>query len=346
MKELLTDKNVEGYEKIVTPIKLKKKYPISEISKEIVLRARKGIQDILDKKERRIIIITGPCSIHDTTAALEYGTRLKDLSEKVTDKILIVMRTYLEKPRTSLGWEGLLYDPDLNYTYNMDKGLGLSRSLLCEITGMGIPTATEILHPSVPQYIDDLISWAAIGARTSESPTHRNMVSGLSFPVGFKNNTVGDVEVAVNAMIAAAGKHAFIGENEYGVGCKVKTKGNKYTHVVLRGGNGKSNYNSEFVDETLNLLEKKNLQRNIMIDCSHGNTNKKYTLQPKVFDEVVEQIINGKKDIIGIMLESNLYEGNQPLEDLKKLRYGVSITDSCIGWDTTEKIVLDAYKKL
>ncbi len=342
----LSDINI-NYRNLITPDKLKEMHPLSNNAKKIVLNGRNSIKDILDGKDERKFIILGPCSIHNIDESIEYASKLKELSDKVKDKFLLIMRTYFEKPRTTIGWEGFIYDPDLDGSFNLKKGYNLARKLLVEIAEIGVPSATEFLDPITPQYIDDLISWAAIGARTTESQIHRRMSSGLSMPIGFKNSTYGHEDVAIDAIKSAQYHHCFPGIDKEGKVCAVETKGNKYCHVVLRGGDGTPNYHSEQVEKTQQNLRKQGLKHNIVIDCSHGNSNKDYKMQSKVFNNVIEQIVNGNKGIIGLMLESNLREGKQHLpKDPSKLEYGRSITDSCIGMKTTENIILQAYNTL
>jgi 3-deoxy-7-phosphoheptulonate synthase len=289
----------------------------------------------------------GPCSIHNTEEALNYAKKLKQLQTETKDIFYILMRTYFEKPRTNLGWEGLMMDPDIDDSSNIQKGLKLAREFAIEVNNLEIPIATEFLDFVTPQYLDDLVSWAAIGARTAESQPHRKLASGLSMPVGFKNNTYGDVDVAINAVKKASSPQKFIGIREDSRICKVETKGNPYAHIILRGGNGKPNYNSELVYETLKKLEAQKLSKSIIIDCSHGNSNKNYKLQPVVFNAITDQIIQGNEYIVGIMIESYLDEGNQPIpENPKEIKPKISITDGCISLETTFASVLENYRKL
>ncbi|MFW6065047.1 MAG: 3-deoxy-7-phosphoheptulonate synthase [Candidatus Natronoplasma sp.] len=347
----VTDGNVDGYRKTMTPAELKQELPLSEKMKKNVVKGRREIKDILDKKSKKKMVITGPCSIHDIEEAKEYADRIKELSDRVGDKFLLVMRAYLEKPRTTLGWKGLINDPHLNGSYDINAGLRKARELLIYAAKIGVPTGTEFLGSVTPQYIDDLISWAAIGARTTESQPHREMVSGLSVPVGFKNDTKGNVELAVNGIKTAKHPHSFRGINRDGEICIVDTTGNDHCHVVLRGGNSGNgyvpNYDSVSIERTLGLLRDEGLPENIVVDCSHGNSGKDHEKQPRVFRHVVEQIGDGDDSIIGFMLESNLEPGNQSLsDDPSELERGVSITDACIGWNNTEDLILEAYKRL
>jgi 3-deoxy-7-phosphoheptulonate synthase len=293
------------------------------------------------------MVITGPCSIHDETAALEYARKLVDLQAEVQDHFYLIMRVYFEKPRTTVGWKGLINDPELDGSCDMQAGLRRARRLLLEITAMGLPTATELLDPITPQYIAGLICWAAVGARTTESQTHREMTSGLSMPVGFKNATDGDLGVAVNAIMAAAAVQNFIGIDPAGRCCIVRTTGNPWTHLVLRGGGGRPNYDTVSIAEACQKLANKGLPQAIMVDCSHANSNKDYRRQPQVWQDVVNQRLDGNQAIIGMMLESNLAAGNQKIPtNLNELAYGVSITDACIDWETTAQLIRSAHEQL
>lgn len=349
LEEVLEDLNIEKYEKILTPKELKEKYPVTLKIRKKILDYRKTLKNILNKKDKRKIIICGPCSIHNLKEGLEYAKKLRNLSRNFK-KIFVVMRTYLEKPRTTIGWKGFVYDPDLDEKYNINKGLEYGRKFLIEINKIGLPCAYEFLRTDLPQYLADLISWGAIGARTTESQLHRELASGLSMPVGFKNNTSGDISVAVNSCLSAKYPHSFPGINEDGKIVSVKTKGNTYCHVVLRGGNGVPNYYPEKIKETIELMKKSGISPNIIVDCSHANSNKKHENQIKVAKDVLKQIIEGNKNIIGIMLESNINEGKQEFpksrEEIEKLKYGVSITDACISFEETEKILKEWEEKL
>ncbi|ABA19960.1 3-deoxy-D-arabinoheptulosonate-7-phosphate synthase [Trichormus variabilis ATCC 29413] len=346
MHNKLTNANIENYHVLLTPNEVKEKLPLTETAAEIVLQFRCEIEKILDFQDRRKFIVVGPCSIHDPNAALEYAHKLKKLAERVQDKLLLIMRVYFEKPRTTVGWKGLINDPEMDDSFLVENGLLLARDLLIKLTELGLPTATEALDPIVPQYIGELITWAAIGARTTESQTHREMASGLSMPVGFKNGTDGNIQVALNALHSARMPHNFLGINPDGQVSVFETKGNAYGHVILRGGN-QPNFDSESVRQVEEKLKQAKLPPRIVIDCSHGNTNKNYRLQSDVLENVVQQIVDGNTSIVGMMLESNLYEGNQPINcKREELKYGVSVTDPCIGWEQTEKIILAAYEKL
>ncbi len=332
----IDDVNIEKFIPLITPASLKAEYPLSDAAYNTVLTGRTTIQNILDGTDKRLLVVVGPCSIHDVKAAHEYADKLVKLAEELKDSIYIVMRVYFEKPRTTVGWKGLINDPDMNDSFDIEKGLRTARKLLLDLNEKGLPCATEALDPNTPQYIQDLISWSAIGARTTESQTHREMSSGLSCPVGFKNGTDGGMTVAVNAMNAVKSGHNFLGLSNDGQVCIIKSKGNPYAHVVLRGGNGKPNYDQSSVEQAENELEKGNAMVKIMIDSSHANSGKDPYLQPMVIQNVAEQIQNGNKSIMGLMIESHLKGGNQKLTgDPSQLEYGKSITDGCLDWDST-----------
>jgi 3-deoxy-7-phosphoheptulonate synthase len=340
------DIRVEKFDPLISPSRLKALIPITEKAQRAVIEGRSAIADILDEKDARLLVITGPCSIHDETSALEYARRLKALSERVADNMLLVMRVYFEKPRTNVGWKGLINDPWLNGSYDINSGLKKARDLLLKITGMGVPTATEMLDPIVPQYIAGLVCWGAIGARTTESQTHREMASGLSMPIGFKNCTDGGLSTAINAMIAAASPQHFLGIDPDGQTCIVKTTGNPHAHLVLRGGS-RPNYDTVSISEARAMLIKKRMRRAILVDCSHDNSRKNHTLQGSVWQDVINQRIDGNDSIIGMMLESNLKAGKQKnTGDLATMQYGVSITDACIDWETTEQLIVSAHEQL
>ena len=332
---------------LLTPSDIKSKLPLTDSTKKTILKFREEVENIVTGQDDRKFIVVGPCSIHDVQAAEEYARKLKKLSERVKDKLLLIMRVYFEKPRTTVGWKGLINDPDMDDSFHIEKGLLIARSLLIKIAELGLPTATEALDPIIPQYIGELISWSAIGARTTESQTHREMASGLSMPVGFKNGTDGSIQVALDALQSAIKPHNFLGINQMGQVSIFETTGNPYSHIILRGGGGKPNFEAMSVKIAEEKLKAVNLPARIVIDCSHGNCNKDHRLQSAVFENVIQQIIDGNQSIVGLMLESHLYEGNQPLSsNLEKLKYGVSVTDKCIGWNETEKIILAAYEKL
>ncbi|WKT62108.1 3-deoxy-7-phosphoheptulonate synthase [Microbulbifer thermotolerans] len=341
------DLNVVSQEILISPEELKAELPVTDASEATVATGRAAVRDILDRKDHRLMVVIGPCSVHDVDAAIDYAKRLKKVADQVSDTLLIVMRVYFEKPRTTVGWKGLINDPFLNDTFKIQDGLHIGRKLLLDIAELGLPTATEALDPISPQYLQDLISWSAIGARTTESQTHREMASGLSSAVGFKNGTDGSLDVAINALQSTANPHRFLGINKQGQVAIIHTTGNKYGHVVLRGGNNKPNYDSVSVAVCEQELRKAGLCPNIMIDCSHANSNKNHELQPLVVENVIHQILDGNQSIIGIMVESNLKAGNQKIpEDLSQLEYGVSVTDKCIDWETTESLLLKMAEQL
>lgn len=338
-----SDTNVDKYELLPTPRDIKKAYPCLENSLNYVLETRKEIADIMEGKDDRVLLVVGPCSIHDPVAGLEYAKKLKDLSSQVKDTFLIIMRVYFTKPRTTTGWKGLINDPFMNDSFEIAKGIKIARKFLSDVVNLGVPAATEALDAIIPQYIDDLLSWNAIGARTAESQTHREMASGLSTPVGFKNGTDGNITTAINAMKAASEPHHFLGIDIDGRCAILKTKGNRYTHAILRGGL-EPNYDYESIIQASEALKKENLPSKVMIDCSHGNSYKNHKMQEYVFFDCIDQIIQKKSPIMGLMIESNLNEGKQNIS--QDLAYGVSITDACINWETTERIILEANKKL
>lgn len=342
------DINVVSIAPIIAPRDLKQVFPLNEKGAMFVNESRNIIRKILRGEDSRIIAIVGPCSIHDPKAAMEYAVLLKKLSDEVKDKIFVVMRVYFEKPRTTVGWKGLINDPDMNGTHQISKGLGIARQLLCAITEIGLPIACEMLDPISPQYLDDMISWGAIGARTTESQTHRELASGLSFPVGFKNGTDGGLKIATDAMVTAGSPHSFLGINTDGMTALVHTAGNPDVHIVLRGGNDSPNYFKEDIDKTVEMLKSSRLSTAIMVDCSHANSYKDHNKQPEVLDDVISQIIkDSQTDIKGVMIESNLCAGNQSItDDLSQLKYGVSVTDKCVDWDTTVKMLKGAHSKL
>lgn len=343
----LTNVNVRSQDILITPEQLKKEIPMTDKARETVLSGREQIENILDGKDNRLIVVVGPCSIHDIKAAKDYAARLKKLAEEVKDTLLIVMRVYFEKPRTTVGWKGLINDPHMDDSFQIEEGLHIGRQLLVDLAEMGLPTATEALDPISPQYLQELISWSAIGARTTESQTHREMSSGLSVAIGFKNGTDGGLSVAINALQSVSHPHSFLGINPDGQVAVIRTTGNQYGHIVLRGGGGKPNYDSVNVQLCEKRLTDAGLKPNIMIDTSHANSNKDPALQPLVMENVTNQILEGNNSIIGLMIESNLEFGNQPIpDDLTELRYGVSVTDGCIDWTTTENSLRNMHTKL
>ena len=342
----LINTNIKSSHVLLTPNEVKEKLPLNKTAEHTILKFRQEIEHILDFQDRRKFIVVGPCSIHDPQAAIEYGQKLHALAEKVQDKLLLIMRVYFEKPRTTVGWKGLINDPEMDDSFNVEKGILIARNLLLKLTELGLPTATEALDPIIPQYISELISWSAIGARTTESQTHREMASGLSMPVGFKNGTDGNIQVAVNALKSAKTPHNFLGINQKGQVSVFQTKGNAHGHVILRGGN-QPNFEAENIKLVEEQLKTANLSPRIVVDCSHGNTNKDYRLQSMVFENIIQQIVDGNSSIVGMMLESNLYAGSQAITGNREdLKYGVSVTDKCINWEETERIILAAHAKL
>ena len=343
----LEDLNVASTETLITPQALKQEMPLSDAAAETVARSRQAIYDIMDRKDHRLFLVVGPCSIHDVDAARDYAGRLKKLADEVSDTLLLVMRVYFEKPRTTVGWKGLINDPHLNDTFDIEQGLHIGRRLLLDINEMGLPAATEALDPISPQYLQDTIAWSAIGARTTESQTHREMSSGLSMAIGFKNGTDGSLDVAVNAMKSVSHPHSFLGIDQQGKVAIIRTKGNNYGHVVLRGGGGKPNYDSVSVALCEQALDKAKLRKSIMVDCSHANSSKDPAIQPLVMQDVTHQILEGNQSIQSLMVESHINWGSQSIpENLADLKYGVSITDACIDWETTEKAIRDMREKL
>jgi len=344
---LVDNLNVAGMEDMPTPDDVKERLPLDEQAAATVLRGRTSLCEILDRRDPRLFVVVGPCSIHDPKAALEYAGRLQALAREVEDTLFLVMRVYFEKPRTSAGWKGFINDPRMDDSFRIDEGMTQARELLLAFAHLGLPAGSEALDPLSPQYLADLISWYAIGARTTESQTHRELASGLSTPVGFKNGTDGSVEVAINAMKSAANPHSFLGINQNGRTSIVRTRGNRYGHLVLRGGGGRPNYDTVSVRLAENALAKAKLPPNIVVDCSHANSLKDHTLQPLVMADCVHQIKEGNASVVGLMLESNLAAGSQSIpEDPGQLRYGVSVTDACIDWDTTADIVRRARAEL
>jgi 3-deoxy-7-phosphoheptulonate synthase len=340
------DLRIKGYQPLTAPHLLKQEIPISAGAQETVVFGRQRIENILRKQDRRQLVIVGPCSIHDENAALEYATRLNMLRKQVAETLFVVMRVYFEKPRTTVGWKGLINDPYLDGTCDMIAGLRKARGLLMQINEMGLPAATEMLDTITPQYVADLVSWSAIGARTTESQSHREMASGLSMPVGFKNSTDGNLSSAINALMAARAPQSFLGIDQDGKTCVVKTAGNQWVHIVLRGGK-RPNYDPISLEEARLKLIEKDLPETILVDCSHANSMKKYQGQAVVWKNVIGQYLAGNESLIGMMLESNLLEGNQAFcGDTSLLKYGVSITDECISWETTEQLLRWAHDKL
>ncbi len=345
-KSELSDINIIEEQILITPDALKAKLPLSDDSRRFIRESRQTIADIIHKRDHRLLVVCGPCSIHDVEAAKEYAKRLKALSEELSDQLYIVMRVYFEKPRTTVGWKGLINDPHLDGSFDIEHGLHVGRQLLVDLAEMDIPLATEALDPISPQYLADTFSWAAIGARTTESQTHREMASGLSMPIGFKNGTDGSLSTAINAMQAASSSHRFMGISREGNVALLTTKGNANGHVILRGGK-QTNYDSVSVAECEEDLAKVGLDASLMIDCSHANSRKDYRRQPLVAEDAIHQIREGNRSIIGLMIESHINAGNQSSDlPIKDMQYGVSITDACIDWDTTEALLRKAHKEL
>ena len=339
--------NIASIRPIISPRQLQALRPATERASRTVLNGREEIRNILKGKDDRLLVVVGPCSVHDIKAAREYAERLAEVRDAVQDKLLIVMRVYFEKPRTTVGWKGLINDPHLNGSFDMDAGLKLARELLLHVNELGLPCATELLDPIIPQYIDDLVAWAAIGARTTESQTHRQMASGLSMPVGYKNSTDGSVQIAIDALKAARSGHHFLGIDEDGKTCIVQTRGNPDGHIILRGGSGQPNYASSSVADAAAKLAAAKLPSRVMVDCSHANSSKRHENQVVVWDSVIDQRRAPGCPIMGVMIESNLSEGRQDIPaDGSELKYGVSITDACIGWDETERLLREGAKRL
>ncbi|TEA28092.1 3-deoxy-7-phosphoheptulonate synthase [Candidatus Schmidhempelia bombi] len=340
-KDVVNNVRIREEQMLITPEALKAHIPLSATLEKQIADSRQTIINILERRDPRLLIICGPCSIHDPIAALEYAQKLKALSDQLSDQMYIVMRVYFEKPRTTVGWKGLINDPNMDNSFDIEKGLHIARQLLMDLAKLGLPLATEALDPNTPQYIGDLISWAAIGARTTESQTHREMASGLSMPIGFKNGTDGSMDVAINAMNSSSNPHRFVGINQQGQVSILQTEGNPYGHVILRGGKT-PNYDEESVAQCERQMEKVGLTPILMVDCSHANSNKDYRRQPLVAKNVADQITAGNHSIIGLMIESNINEGNQPQEQPREqLRYGVSVTDACINWQQTESLLTE-----
>ena len=343
----IKDINVVSQNLIPTPDEIKTELPLGAEAAETIITGREQIKKILDHKDHRILVVVGPCSIHDVEAAKEYAGRLNELAKQVSDTMVLVMRVYFEKPRTTVGWKGLINDPSMDDSFEMENGLKMARGLLLHLAKIGLPAATEALDPIMPQYLSDLWTWTAIGARTVESQTHRELASGLSTPVGFKNGTDGSLDVAINGIKSASWPHHFLGINQQGQSSIYHTSGNRYGHMVLRGGGGQHNYDSVNIALSEQQLQKAGLPKNIVVDCSHGNSNKDPALQRLVVGDCINQIVEGNRSIIGLMVESNLNWGNQAIpDDLTTLKYGVSVTDACIDWDTTEEIMRSAHQAL
>jgi 3-deoxy-7-phosphoheptulonate synthase len=343
----LQNVNVASSDLLATPEEVKRRLPLTQRAADTVFRSREVIRAILDRRDPRLFVVVGPCSIHDVVAAREYADRLKRLSDEVGSTLVLIMRVYFEKPRTTVGWKGLINDPDLDDSFHIEKGILLARELLLYVAELGLPAGTEALDPIMPQYLSELISWTAIGARTTESQTHREMASGLSTPVGFKNGTDGSLATSINALESVRHPHHFLGITQQGQSAVFRTRGNQHAHVVLRGGGGRVNYDAVSIALAERQLSQANLPTNIVVDCSHGNSNKDPSVQPLVAENCVTQILDGNRSIVGLMLESHLKPGNQPIpKDLSTLEFGVSITDPCIGWDSTEALLRKLHRSL
>lgn len=350
MPSLRTDNlNIESIQRLSPPEEVRQAYPLTPEAADTVVAGRAAVEDILLRRdERRLITIVGPCSIHDRESALDYARRLRALTVELGDRLAVIMRVYFEKPRTKLGWKGLIYDPHLDNTGDIEAGLRQARSILLAINELGLPAATEMLEPVIPQYITDLVSWGAIGARTTESQTHRQMASGLSMPIGFKNATDGTIRTAIEAIQAARSPHTFIGIDENGAVGLFRTRGNAFGHIVLRGGSREPNYSSEFIAFTKEAMRKEGLVPNILVDCSHANSGKDPDRQIAVAADVLDQMQRGERDIVGIMLESNLLGGRQPMDQTGRdgLDPGRSITDPCLDWEQTETLLRTVHARL
>ena len=347
MPDRLHNINVLSSELLPTPEQIKQGLPLTPPAEEFVVRSRQSVRRILDREDPRLFVVVGPCSIHDVVAAREYASRLRGLAQRVDQTMLLLMRVYFEKPRTTVGWKGLINDPDMDDSFHVEKGIKVARELLLYLADIGMPAATEALDPIMPQYLSELITWTAIGARTTESQTHREMASGLSTPVGFKNGTDGSLTVAINALQSARHPHHFLGITQQGQSAVFRTRGNKYGHIVLRGGGARTNYDSVSLALCEGELAKAGLPPNVVVDCSHGNSNKDPGLQPLVAENLGNQIQDGNRSIVGFMLESNLHWGSQPLSaNRAELKYGVSVTDACIDWETTEGLLLSLDERL
>ncbi len=339
--------SIASFDLMPSPDQIKARGPLTDAAAATVLAARTALRRILDREDPRLFVIVGPCSIHDPVAGLDYARRLRALADRVGDQLLLLMRVYFEKPRTSTGWKGFINDPRMDDSFHIEEGIERARRFLLDVAELGLPAATEALDPISPQYLGDLIAWTAIGARTAESQTHREMASGLSTPVGFKNGTDGDVAVAINGIVSAAQPHSFLGINAEGRSAVVRTRGNRHGHLVLRGGGGRPNYDTVSVAIAEDALRAARLPVNIVVDCSHANSYKRPEIQPLVLADCLHQVRQGNQSLVGVMIESHLEAGNQPIPgDLSQLRYGCSVTDPCIDWATTERALLEAHEAL
>jgi 3-deoxy-7-phosphoheptulonate synthase len=347
IQDQLQNVNVVSSDLLATPEEVKRRLPLTTKAADTVFKSREAVRAILERRDPRLFVVVGPCSIHDVAAAREYAGRLKELSGRVGSTLLLIMRVYFEKPRTTVGWKGLINDPDLDDSFHIEKGILLARELLLYVAELGLPAGTEALDPIMPQYLSELITWTAIGARTTESQTHREMASGLSTPVGFKNGTDGALAASINALRSVRHPHHFLGITQSGQSAVFRTKGNQHAHIVLRGGGGRVNYDAVSIAVAERELKAAELPATIVVDCSHGNSNKDADLQPLVAENCVAQIVDGNRSIVGLMLESHLKAGSQSIpKDLSKLEYGMSITDPCIDWATTETLLLKLHESL
>jgi 3-deoxy-7-phosphoheptulonate synthase len=347
IQDQLQNVNVIASDLLATPEEVKRRLPLTQKAANTVWSSRAAVCNILERRDPRLFVVVGPCSIHDVSAAREYAGRLTELSERVASTLFLIMRVYFEKPRTTIGWKGLINDPDMDDSFHIEKGIFLARELLLHIAELGLPAGTEALDPIMPQYLSELITWTAIGARTTESQTHREMASGLSTPVGFKNGTDGGFATSVNALQSVRRPHHFLGITQQGQSAVFRTRGNPHAHLVLRGGGGRVNYDAVSIAVAERELRAADLPATVVVDCSHGNSNKDPSLQPLVAENCVTQIADGNRSIVGLMLESHLRAGNQPIpKDLSKLEYGLSVTDPCIDWQTTEDLMLRLHASL
>jgi 3-deoxy-7-phosphoheptulonate synthase len=347
IQDQLQNVNVISSDLLATPEEVKRRLPLTVAAGDTVYRSREAVRAILERRDPRLFVVVGPCSIHDVAAAREYAGRLRSLAAQVQSTMLLIMRVYFEKPRTTVGWKGLINDPDMDDSFHIEKGILTARELLLHIAELGLPAGTEALDPIMPQYLSELITWTAIGARTTESQTHREMASGLSTPVGFKNGTDGALATSINALQSVRHPHHFLGITQQGQSAVFRTRGNGHAHLVLRGGGGRVNYDAVSIAVAERELTAAGLPPNIVVDCSHGNSNKDPSLQPMVAENCVAQISDGNRSIVGLMLESHLKAGNQPIpKDLSKLEYGVSITDPCVDWPTTETLLRKMHESL
>jgi 3-deoxy-7-phosphoheptulonate synthase len=347
MMQQTNDLRVVSNRRLLAPRAIKAELPMSETATATVVSGRDTVQRILRREDPRLLVVLGPCSIHDPKSALEYAGRLAALRTELADQFYLVMRVYFEKPRTTIGWKGLINDPHLDGSYDVDAGIRIARKLLLDIADLGLPAATEFLDPIVPQFIADLVSWAAIGARTTESQTHREMASGLSMPVGFKNGTDGSLQTALDAMMSAKHAHHFLGIDQDGAVSVVRTTGNVDGHIVLRGGRARTNFDAASIADAAAQLKKAGLPDGLMVDCSHANSGKQHARQEEVWQNLVSQRVEGCEPLIGVMIESHLFEGNQPIPaNLADLKYGLSLTDACLGWDVTERMLRHGATRL